>query len=418
MKIIKRLALINILSIMSITSSAQSIADTIKPAVDSLSLRIINLNANFIQHVDSSNVYQFRINRDPSLYYWYIKNAPVGLTINKDNGKLSFKVAKNYFLSGKLKYDYPYNVGVTVQSLADPNDKIDTAFFISFYNTEIIPSMLKPSVSGVLTIDEGETVSFRVQCESGSFPFESILFNSTVPIKDYTLVKLCNDEFNWTPGFDFVKETDPNKEKSFTVGFIGITRFQGKDTATVRIVVKNALNYPQANLEFDLVNKNIRSYILQLKFAFKQIDKRLKKVKTFRTGFDLTSASTALTGTILNTSSSESAQRTGKILPSVGVALVPIKEATAPNKSVEQNQASQIRSTIKRLEYLLTDNVLVGERDIDIVRKTNKLKDELKQAQVQLIDIPVEISADMTEENLNNYFNSPKVNKKYRLKGK
>jgi hypothetical protein len=418
MKIIKRLALINILSMMSITSSAQSITDTIQPAVDSLSLRIINLNANFIQHVDSSNVYQFRINRDPSLYYWYIKNAPVGLTINKDNGKLSFKVAKNYFLSGKLKYDYPYNVGVTVQSLEDPNDKIDTAFFISFYNTEIIPSMLKLSVSGVLTIDEGETVSFRVQCESGSFPFESILFNSTVSIKDYTLVKLCNDEFNWTPGFDFVKETDPNKEKSFTVGFIGITRFQAKDTATVRIVVKNALNYPQANLEFDLVNKNIRSYILQLKFAFKQIDKRLKKVKTFRTGFDLTSASTALTGTILNTSSSESAQRTGKILPSVGVAIVPIKEATAPNKSVEQNQASQIRSTIKRLEYLLTDNVLVGERDIDIVRKTNKLKDELKQAQVQLIDIPVEISADMTEENLNNYFNSPKVNKKYRLKGK
>lgn len=403
---------------MSIISSAQITSDTTKPAVDSFSLRIINMDANFVQHVDSSNVYQFRINRDPFLYYWDIKNAPVGLAINKDNGKLSFKVAKNYFLSGKLKYDYPYKVGVTVQSLADPNDKIDTAFSISFYNTEIIPSMLKPSVSGVLTIDEGETVSFRVQCENGSFPFESILFNSTVPIKDYTLVKLCNDEFNWIPGFDFVKETDPNKEKSFTLGFIGITRFQAKDTAFVRIVVKNALNYPQANLEFELVNKNIRSYVLQLKFAFKQIDKKLKKVKTFRTGFDLTSASTALTGTILNTSSSESAQRTGKILPSVGVALVPIKEATAPNKSVEQNQASQIRSTIKRLEYLLTDNVLVGERDNDIVRKTNKLKDELKQSQVQLIDIPVDISADMTEEKLNNYFNSPKVNKKYRLKGK
>ena len=149
---------------------------------------------------------------------------------------------------------------------------------------------------------------------------------------------------------------------------------------------------------------------------FLQIDKKLKRTKSFRTGCDLTSAATALTGTILNTSSSENAQKTGKILPSVGVALVPIKEASSPTKSVEQNQASQIRSTIKRLEYLLTDNVLVGEKDPDIVTKTNKLKEELKQAQVQLIDVPVDIPADMTEAELNKYFNSPKVNKKYRLK--
>jgi hypothetical protein len=49
-------------------------------------------------------------------------------------------------------------------------------------------------------------------------------------------------------------------------------------------------------------------------------------------------------------------------------------------------------------------------------RKTNKLKEELKQIQIQLIDIPVEISQNMSEQELNEYFNSPKVNKKYRLK--
>ncbi|MGZ4023499.1 MAG: hypothetical protein ACXVM1_16800, partial [Flavisolibacter sp.] len=58
---------------------------------------------------------------------------------------------------------------------------------------------------------------------------------------------------------------------------------------------------------------------------------------------------------------------------------------------------------------------LVGEKDPDISKKTNKLKDELKQVQAQLIDIPIDINNDLTEEQLNRYFNSPKVNKKYRM---
>jgi len=103
-------------------------------------------------------------------------------------------------------------------------------------------------------------------------------------------------------------------------------------------------------------------------------------------------------------------------VPSVGVSLVPVKEAVAPAKTFDQNQASLIRSSIKRLEYRLRDNSLTGERDPNIVTKTNKLKEELVQTQVQLIDIPIEITNNMTEEELNQYFNSPKVNKKYRLK--
>ena len=409
----------NILFLVTITASAQIISETIiSPAIDSSALRIINMNPYFIQHVDSTNIYKFRINRNSALYYWYIKNAPVGLTINKDNGQLSFKAAKNYFLSGKLKYDFPYKANLILQSLDDPKDKVDTSFSISFYNTEIIPSRIKLSVSGFLAVDEGETVSFSVQCETGSFPIESILFNSNEPLKDYALVKQCNDEFKWTPGFDFVKDDDQIKEKTVTLSFIGTTRSQARDTASIRILVKNALNYPKAREEFEMANQNIRSYILLLKYAFVQIDKRVKKVKSYRTVFDLTSTSTALSGTILNTVGSASARNTGVILPSVGVALVPVKDATVPNNTVELNQASQIRGSIKRLEYLLTDNVLAGDRDNDIIRKTNKLKDELKQAQVQLIDIPVDISANMTEEELNNYFNSPEVNKKYKLKRK
>ena len=382
------------------------------------SLRIINLNPYFTLHVDSSLSYQLQINKNPADYFWYLKNSPVGLRINKDNGLLTFSARKSFFLSGRLKYDEEYRVQVGVQNMADPHEKVDTTFTIVFYNLEIVPSKVKPAISSTIRVDEGETVAFKVLCETGSFPIENILTFSNIPITNYTDVQQCGNEFKWTPGYDLVKESDSGKVKVLEIYFVGSTRFQVRDTAVMKIIVKEALNYPLALIEYNQVVKNMQRYVLQLKFTFLQLDKKLKRTKTARTTFDLTAATTSLTGTILGTSSSEDAQRTGKILPSVGLAMVPIKEASVPTKSVDQNQASSIRASIKRMEYMLTDNMLIGEKDYDITRKTNKLKEELKQIQVQLIDVPVELTSDLTEEELNRYFNSPKVNKKYRLNTK
>ena len=379
-------------------------------------LRIINLNPFFTLHVDSSLSYQLQINKDPGNYFWYLKNSPVGLRINKDNGLLSFKAEKAYFLSGKLKYDVNYKVLVGVQNLNDPTERIDTGFNIIFYNTEIVPTRVKPNVSGTIYIDEGEPISIKILCEEGSFPFVNIITLASRPIVNYKEVKKCDEEFSWTPAYDFVKENDSAKVKVVDLSFIGTTRFQVKDTANIKLVVRDALNYPLALEEYKQVVKNMERYVLQLKFTFLQLDKKLKKTKNIRTTFDLTSATTSLTGTILTTSSGQDAQRTGKILPSIGLAMVPIKEASAPNRSVDQNQAASIRSAIKRLEYMLHENTLLGERDWEIAKKTNKLKDELKQTQIQLIDVPLEFASDLTEDELNQYFNSPKVNKKYRLK--
>lgn len=379
-------------------------------------LRIINLNPFFTLHVDSSLSYQLQINKDPGNYFWYLKNSPVGLRINKDNGLLSFKAEKAYFLSGKLKYDVNYKVLVGVQNLNDPTERIDTGFNIIFYNTEIVPTRVKPNVSGTIYIDEGESISIKILCEEGSFPFVNIITLASRPIVNYKEVKKCDEEFSWTPAYDFVKENDSAKVKVVDLSFIGTTRFQVKDTANIKLVIRDALNYPLALEEYKQVVKNVERYVLQLKFTFLQLDKKLKKTKNIRTTFDLTSATTSLTGTILTTSSGQDAQRTGKILPSIGLAMVPIKEASAPNRSVDQNQAASIRSAIKRLEYMLHENTLLGERDWEIAKKTNKLKDELKQTQIQLIDVPLEFASDLTEDELNQYFNSPKVNKKYRLK--
>ena len=404
-------------------SNAIKHADTIHhPAPQPLSadtvLRIKNLNPYFTLHVDSSLQYPLEINRDPSDYYWYLRNSPIGVRVNKDNGMLSVKVEKSYFLSGKLKYDNEYKVTLGVQSLANPKEKVDTSFTILFYNTDIIPSRVKPSVSGTMFIDEGETVNFKVQCENGSFPIENITFFANTPLINYSVIRECNQDFTWSPGFDYVKESDSARVKVVNLSFVGATRFMLKDTAVVRIVVRDALNYPLALEEYNKQVRAVSTYILQLKYTFLQLDKNVKKVKTTRTTFDITGSATALTGSILNSSTNESTAKTGRVLPSVGVSLVPVKEAVAPPKTFDQNQASLIRSSIKRLEYMLRDNSLIGERDGQIINKGNRLKEELKQIQIQLIDIPIEITNNMTEEELNQYFNSPKVNRKYRIKKK
>ena len=147
------------------------------------------------------------------------------------------------------------------------------------------------------------------------------------------------------------------------------------------------------------------------------MDSKLKKTKTTRTSFDLGSAAAGLGGTVFSSLPTPDQKTAGKILPSVGVTLVPVKEASAPNSTADQNMASVIRNSIKRLDYLLADNTIIGERDPDILTKTKRLKDELKQIQMQLIDIPI-AEEKLNSKELDEYFNNPKVNKKYKSKKK
>jgi hypothetical protein len=378
-------------------------------------LRIKNLNPYFNLHVDSTLKYPLIINKDLAKYYWFLKNSPVGLKINKDNGELTFKAEKSYFLSGRLKYDYEYKVSLIVQNLDNPEERVDTSFVLLFYNTEIIPSKLKPTVTSTLFIDEGDTVSFKLQCDNGNFPIEEITYFSNYPIKSKTPVTKCNDDFTWVAPFDFIKENEKDKQKKLEIYFIGTNKFNNKDTAVINIIVKENINYPQQAIEFEKLRTDIEHYVFQLKSSFRLVDKKIKKTKSTRTSFDLASASAGLGGTVFSSLPGSNQQTVGKILPSVGVSLVPVKEASAPNSNADQNTATLIRSSIKRLEYLLSENTLVGERDPDILNKSRKLKEELKQSQIQLIDIPIAEDGS-TKQELDEYFNNPKVNKKYRVK--
>ncbi|MEO6948010.1 MAG: hypothetical protein ABI123_00150 [Ginsengibacter sp.] len=384
--------------------------------VDTL-LRIKNFTPYFTLHVDSTLDYQFEINKNPSEYYWYLKNSPVGLRINKDNGNLHFKAEKSYFLSGKLRYDNPYKVKLGVQNLNDPSDKMDTTFSLLFYSTDIIPSRIKPTVSDELIMDEGDTLSFKLQCEEGSFPLESITYFSNYPIRSSTLISKCGDQFTWVAPFDFIKDDENIKNRLLTLKFIGIDKFYNRDTAVIKVTVNQSINYPRRLMEYDKITGTIEKYIIQLKSTFRDLDKKIKSTKNTRTTFELTSATTALGGTVFSSLPGRDLQTTGKILPSVGVALVPVKEAVAPNKNDEMNSASLVRNDIKRLQYVLTDNVLIGDKDPDIIKKATKMKDELQQVQLQLIDVQL-VDDKVDKKELDEYFNNPKVNKKYRLKTK
>ena len=380
-------------------------------------LRIKNFSPYFTLHVDSTLDYQFLINKNPDNYYWYLRNSPVGLKINKDNGDLHFKAEKSFFLSGKLKYDIQYKVKVGVQNLDNPADHVDTTFTILFYNTDIIRSKIKPTVSNDLSIDEGDTLNFKLQCEQGSFPLESITYYCNYPIRSSTPISVCGDQFTWVAPYDFIKDDEKVRSKSLVIKFIGVDKFYNRDTAEVKVLVNQAINYPRRLLEYNKLDSTIQVYILQLKATFRELDKKIKHTKNTRTTFDLTSATTSLGGTVFSSMEDQGMKTTGKILPSVGVALVPVKEAVAPNKNDELNAASLVRNDIKRLQYLLTNNSLVGDKDPEIVEKTAKMKDELQQIQLQLIDVAI-VDDTANQEELDKYFNNPKVNRKYRLKSK
>ena len=95
-------------------------------------LRITNLNPYFTIHSDSTLSYNLEINKDEKKYYWFLRNSPVGLRINKDDGVLTFKAEKSFFLSGKLKYDVEYKVNIGVQNLSDPQEQCGHFFYHRF----------------------------------------------------------------------------------------------------------------------------------------------------------------------------------------------------------------------------------------------------------------------------------------------
>ena len=423
--------LISILSVFLFTHlCAQEKTDTIIVTQDTILtsvsepldtdtvLRVINLNPFFTIQVDSTLTYDFQINRPKSNYFFYLKNAPIGVKLDKSTGVLYFKADKSYFKSGKLKYDIPYAVELGVQNLRNAEERFESSFTLLFYSTEVIVSKLKPTVGNLMYLEEGDSIRFRVQCEEGSFPVEQITIITNEPISNFKTVVRCNDEFAWMVPYDFIRDNDTAKQKTLALQFIGADKFRNRDTALVKLVIKPGINYIQKNLEHQQVAAEMKKYITNLKLTFYVISTNIKNNKSTRTGFDITGSSTAMLGTILSTAGeSVTAKNVGKVLPSVGLTLVPVKEAVAPNKVQEQNTASQVRATIKRLDYILTENMMIGDKDPDILAKTRKLRDELKQSQLQLVDLPmVEFDPRYSQEQAEKYFNNPKVNKKYRLK--
>lgn len=393
----------------------EHITDTV-PMVEPL--RIINHAPYFTLHADSVLEYNFEINKNPRDYYWYLSNAPVGLRMDRNSGRLYFKADKSYFNSGRLKYDIPYTIKLGVQSLLDPLEKVDTSTTIVFYNTEVIVSKLKPSTPPIIFAEEGDEIRFNMQCEGGTFPTENITMVSSMPIFGYSPVTNCGDEFIWTVPYDFIKEEDTATERRLNLTFIGSDKFYNKDSNLVQIRVRPGLDYPSEYQKHAQVTREVNEFIASLRRTFYALSTSVKRAKGVRTAFDITSSTTALAGTVVSSSaSSDGAKNVGRILPSVGLTLVPVKEAVSPDKVQERNTAATVRTIARRLEYMVSENALIGERDPKVIEKTKRLQEEIKQARVQLVDLPlIDWDVNISQEDADRFFRDPKVNKSYRAR--
>ena len=61
----------------------------------------------------------------------------------------------------------------------------------------------------------------------------------------------CDDLFTWSPPYDFAKETDSGKTKLLILYFVGTNKMFQRDTAIVKIYVKDALDYPYAKSDYE-----------------------------------------------------------------------------------------------------------------------------------------------------------------------
>src|SRR5688500_18983219 len=98
MKLYMRLLFLFFLLIIVWKNSIGQIQDSIPPVQDTV-LRIVNLDPFITLHADSNLNFKPEINKGAGKYFWYLRNAPVGMKINKDNGTINFRADKSYFLS-------------------------------------------------------------------------------------------------------------------------------------------------------------------------------------------------------------------------------------------------------------------------------------------------------------------------------
>ncbi|MEY4885478.1 MAG: hypothetical protein RL151_787, partial [Bacteroidota bacterium] len=245
-------------------------------------LRIINLNPFFTIHVDSVLEYDLQLNKPEDRFYFFMRNSPVGVKLDRQTGRLNFKADKSFFKSGRLKYDLPYRVDIGVQNLYHAAERFDTSFTIVFYSTEIITSKLKPTVNSTQVYEEGDSVRFRIQCETGTFPIEQIVMNTNAPINNYRSVTKCNDEFLWMIPYDFIRDADTSKPRMLYLQFVGNDKFLNKDTALVTLLIRPGVNYPQRSQEHTLLSKELTKYIQDLKLTFYVVSRNIKSNKKTR----------------------------------------------------------------------------------------------------------------------------------------
>ncbi len=132
-------------------------------------LRIRNLNPYFSLHVDSTPFLSAGDQPGPEQVLLFYERCS---RRHEDQGERPADFPGGQILisfPARLKYDYEYKVKIGVQNLNNPRDRLDTSFTIVFYHRDH-PFPCKTHRQQRPVLDEGDTISFRVQCETGTYP--------------------------------------------------------------------------------------------------------------------------------------------------------------------------------------------------------------------------------------------------------
>jgi len=395
--------------------------ESLPVAIADTTLCIINVSPCFYLYPDSAIAYQLRLNRNPSGYTWYLKNNPPAVQLDSKTGMLYIKASATLFRQQKMFFGHRYVVSLGVQNNRDPTEWTDTSFAVIFQDPAIARGQIIPSVAGDIFAEEGDTIRFTLGCDNGNALVQSIKLSTSVAIGNYTSIQRCDDVFMWAIPFDFIRDRDSLDLRELRLTFVSIDDLQKKDTAEINIVIRQGINYVEKNQEYRKTAEEVKKYVQSLKLTFYVLNKSLRFNKFSRALFDVSAALTALAPAVIPEQQDEAKTGSGwnvsKLLPGIGLTLIPIKESLVPVKVQERANANQVRAVAKKLEFALLQNNLIGHRDPAVLNMICNLHEELRQARMQLIEVPLmEFDEDLSIEDAESYFKNYRTHKRHRLK--
>ena len=249
------------------------------PTVQALSPFYVLLGTKNYYEVSTSSVTD--IDGDPIVFYVNKEDLPEGMEFSS-SGKISWTPSRNQFY--RLR-----NQPLTIPFFAeDQPAKERTAVFLSVEaSSQDMPpdiTIIPSETSFELNENERLQLVIHVSDANGDEDIEQFSFVSEDGSLDPELLRKNTDnqyEFIWMPGYDFVRDPDPEKE--IELRFFAIDKTRKSSEKLIKIRVKDTEDLSKKDAQSYNIYKDMMLELLnlmdQLEYNQKELEKELKKAK-------------------------------------------------------------------------------------------------------------------------------------------